>query len=117
MSLNTYEAQFMYGPQQMVDYTPGSAVDAGDVVVQSSLVGVALRAIDASAKGGLAITGVFLCAKGTGSGKALSAGTLVYWDDTNNVVTSTASTHKQFGYVVTAAGADAATVEVAKWSA
>jgi len=99
----------------MADYTPGSAVVAGDVIVQGDMVGVAIKDIAADAKGALAIDGgVWLCPKDTSSSSDLSAGTLVYWDATNEIVTSTASTHKQFGYVTEAAAAADSTVEVAK---
>jgi len=100
---------------QPADYTPGSAVAAGDVVVQGDMVGIATQDIAANALGALAVNnGVWTCPKDTGSGSALSAGTKVYWDATNEVVTSTASTHKQMGYVETAAAASASTVNVVK---
>jgi predicted RecA/RadA family phage recombinase len=60
----------------LLDYTPASAVAAGDVVVIGSLVGVAPRAIAANAVGALAVEGVFEipCATGaTGAqGSAIS---------------------------------------------
>ena len=60
----------------LLDYTPSSAVAAGDVVVIGSLVGVAPRAIAANAVGALAVEGVFEipCATGaTGAqGSAIS---------------------------------------------
>ena len=60
----------------VLDYTPSSAVAAGDVVVIGSLVGVAPRAIAANAVGALAVEGVFEipCATGaTGAqGSAIS---------------------------------------------
>lgn len=40
-----------------VDYTPGGAVDAGDVVVLSNMVGIAELDIAASALGALSIVG------------------------------------------------------------
>ena len=60
----------------LLDYTPSSAVAAGDVVVIGALVGVAPRAIAANAVGALAVEGVFEipCATGaTGAqGSAIS---------------------------------------------
>jgi predicted RecA/RadA family phage recombinase len=60
----------------LLDYTPASAVAAGDVVVIGALVGVAPRAIAANAVGALAVEGVFEipCATGaTGAqGSAIS---------------------------------------------
>ena len=72
-----------------VDYTPGSAVAAGDVVVQGDLVGVSPRPIAAGALGSLAVRGVFDVAKVTG---AIGAGAAVYWDADGNPVGGTAGT-------------------------
>lgn len=92
-----------------IDYTPGAAVPAGEVVVQGELVGVAKFPIAANALGSLSVEGVFDFAKGAG---AISAGALVYWDDTNNVATTTATGNKLIGKVVTAAASGATTVRV-----
>lgn len=86
-----------------IDYTPGSAVAAGDVVVQVDLVGVATRAIAANALGALAVAGVFDFAKATGSGEGIAAGTKVYWDTVNEVATATAGSLKLIGKTVLAA--------------
>jgi predicted RecA/RadA family phage recombinase len=93
-----------------IDYTPGSAVAAGDVVVQGDLVGVTKRAIAANALGALAVDGVFDFAKN--GGVSYTVGTILYWDDTNNVVTTTASGNKQIGKVVRAAASADTTVRV-----
>jgi len=93
-----------------VDYTPSSAVAAGEVVVQGDLVGVAKFAIAANTLGALAVDGVFDFAKNTSV--AYTAGTILYWDDTNNVVTTTSSGNKQVGKVVRAAATTDATVRV-----
>jgi len=63
-------------------YTPGAAVTAGDVVVQGDLIAVAPRDIAASVLGNLLIVGplaVFIFPKETGTGTALTVGTVVYW--------------------------------------
>ncbi len=60
-----------------VDYTPGTAVGAGSVVVQSSLVGFAETDIVANALGSLAFAGLFDVVKING---AITAGTALYWD-------------------------------------
>jgi len=41
--------------KRSIDYTPGSEVTAGDVVVQNELIGVAVADIAASEKGSLQI--------------------------------------------------------------
>jgi predicted RecA/RadA family phage recombinase len=94
------QAQFIYDGDA-IDYTPGANVSAGDVVVQGDLVGVAKRDMVASELGALAVTGVFDFAKS--AGVAFTVGQILYWDDTNNVVTTTATGNKQIGKVVRAA--------------
>lgn len=54
-------------------------------------------------------TGVFNLTKATG---ALAAGALMYWDNTNKVVTGTASTHKLIGVAILAAASGDATARV-----
>ena len=93
-----------------IDYTPGGAIAVGDVVVQGDLVGVASRAIAANELGALAVRGVFDFAKNTNV--AYTVGTILYWDDTNNVVTTTSAGNKQIGKVVRAAATTDATVRV-----
>ena len=88
-----------------IDYTPGSAVAAGDVVVQGDLVAVAKGDIAANKLGALAVGGVFDFAKNT-------VGQILYWDDTNNVVTATATGNKQIGKVVRAAATTDTTVRM-----
>jgi predicted RecA/RadA family phage recombinase len=91
-----------------IDYTPGSAVPEGEVVVFGNIIGVARAPIAANELGSLAIDGVFEFPKASGSSTAIAAGTLVYWDDTNNVITTTASSHKKIGPTI-AASVDADT--------
>ena len=95
-----------------VDYTPGSAVAAGDVVVQGDLVGVARTPIAASARGALAVAGVFEFPKATGTGKAIAAGKKVYWDAANKQATETSSGNTYLGKTVAAVGDSDATVRV-----
>lgn len=95
-----------------IDYTPSAAIAAGDVVVQGDLVGVAKTLIAANALGSLAVDGVFDFAKATGGGTAIAIGANVYWDDTNNVATTTATGNKLIGKCVKAAADADATVRV-----
>ena len=96
----------------MMDYTPGSNVAAGDVVVVGSIVGVSTRAITANILGALSIYGIFNFAKSAGSGTAIAAGTKVYWDASNEVVTTTAGSNKCIGYTVEACTDDDTDVDV-----
>lgn len=88
-----------------IDYTPGAAVPAGEVVVQGELVGVAKFAIAANALGSLSVTGVYDLPKATGGSTAIAIGVNVYWDDTNNRATTSAAAgaNKLIGKVVRAA--------------
>ena len=97
-----------------VDYTPGAAVAAGDVVVQGDLIGVAKQPIAANALGALAVTGVFDFPKATGGGMAIAAGATVYWDvaDTEAKEDSETGANKLIGKTVAAATDDDATVRV-----
>ena len=95
-----------------VNYTPGTAVDAGDIVVQGQLFGVACADIAASALGALTVAGVFSLPKATTSTSALTAGADVYWDSSGEVVTTTTSTNVYVGKVEIAAAATASTVNV-----
>lgn len=72
-----------------IDHTPGSAVAAGDVVVQSGLLAIATVPIAASELGALATEGVFDVVKANGS---ISVGAVVYWDDDGNPQGGTAGT-------------------------
>jgi predicted RecA/RadA family phage recombinase len=93
-----------------IDHTPGGALVSGDVVVQGDLVGVVLRPLAAGELGALAVDGVFDFTKNTGV--AYTVGQILYWDDTNNVVTATALGNKQIGKVVRAAATTDTTVRM-----
>lgn len=92
-----------------VDYTPGSDVSSGQVVVVNDVPLIAHRDITANKLGALAVTGgVYTC---TGDG-AIGSGKKVYWDNTNNKVTTTSSGNKVFGLTVSACSGDGSTCDV-----
>ena len=93
-----------------IDHTPAGALATGDVVVQGELVGVVTRPLAAGEAGALAVDGVFDFAKS--AGVAYTVGQILYWDDTNNVVTVTATGNKQIGKVVKAAATTDTTVRM-----
>ena len=97
---------------EAIDYTPSSAVAAGDVVIQGDLVGVARTPIAANALGSLAVEGAFDFPKATGTGSGLAAGATVYWDAVALVATATSTGNKQLGKVVKAAADADSTVRV-----
>ena len=97
-----------------IDYTPSSAVSAGDVVVQEDLVGVAKLDIAADVLGALAVAGVFDFPKTAGVGEAFAAGMKVYWDVADAVAKTDDETgaNKLIGKTIAAAGDDDTTVRV-----
>lgn len=97
-----------------IDYTPSSAVAAGDVIVQGEMVGVATSPIAADELGSLAIEGVIDFAKSTGGSTAISAGAVCYWDASAEVATEDADsgTNKRIGMAIATAGDSAATVRI-----
>jgi predicted RecA/RadA family phage recombinase len=95
-----------------IDYTPGSAVTAGAVVVQGELVGVAKVDIPASTLGALAVAGVFDFPKATGAGTAIAAGANCYWNAGAQQATTTATGNKLIGKSVRAAADADATVRI-----
>ena len=95
-----------------IDYTPGSAVTAGAVVVQGELVGVAKVDIPASTLGALAVAGVFDFPKATGAGTAIAAGANCYWNAGAQQATTTATGNKLIGKCVRAAADADPTVRI-----
>ena len=98
-----------------IDYTPGSAVAAGDVVVQGAMVGVAKTPIAAGVLGALATAGIFDAVKAAVS---IDAGAAIYWDADGDPVggtagtgaaTTTSSGNTFLGWAIAAAG-EAATL-------
>lgn len=73
-----------------IKHTPGSALTAGDVVVQSELIGIAVDDIAANEEGVLVIEGEFILPKNTGYGFAV--GDIAYWDDADDEVQNTSDT-------------------------
>lgn len=93
-----------------LDFTPVSAVSAGDVVVRGELVTIADADIISNGLGAVASEGLYNLAKNTG--EAMLDGELVYWDDGADEVTTTAAANKVIGWVIGAELAAAATVNV-----
>jgi len=70
-----------------IDYTPGADVDAGEVVVQENLVGIAKAAIDSGDLGALSVSGIFDIQQ---KAEIIVAGDAVYWDANGDSVSGTA---------------------------
>lgn len=94
----------------VLDYTPGSAVVSGKMVVVGVRVGITLAAIAAGATGPLAVDRVFNYAKL--STDVMAQGALVYYDSANDRLTTTSAGNTLAGYATAAAGNGATTVNV-----
>jgi predicted RecA/RadA family phage recombinase len=115
-----FQARFIQVGES-IDYTPSSAVAAGQVVVQGSMVGVAKVPIEANRLGALSVKGVFDVVK---ANEQQSLGAALYWDADGNpyngtagtgCATTTAGGNTFIGFVMAAAGATDETVRVL-WS-
>lgn len=93
----------------LIDYTPSSAVAAGDVVVLNDLIAVAPVAIAANALGAVSVEGVWSLPKATG---AIGQGAVVYWDSTNSNITTTSTSNKRAGKAAAAAVSGDTSVKV-----
>jgi predicted RecA/RadA family phage recombinase len=103
------QADFYHGDPVMVDYTPGSAVSAGDVVVVAGAPMVAHSDIPANTLGAVAAGGGVYTVTGNG---AIAAGTRVYWIDADNKITATPGGNRFFGFTVSACSGDGSTCNV-----
>ena len=92
-----------------LDYTPGSAVSAGDVVLISELVAVATHDIAANALGAVAYTGCWEIAK---AADTIAQGDAVYWDSTASNITTTATANTFAGHAAAAAASGDSVVRV-----
>ncbi|MCX5683730.1 MAG: DUF2190 family protein [Planctomycetota bacterium] len=115
-----FQAKFVQAGES-IDYTPVSAVVAGQVVVQGSMIGVAKRPIAAGVLGALAVRGLFDVVK---ANEQQALGAALYWDADGNpyngtagtgCATTTASGNTFIGFVQVAAGATDEAVRVL-WS-
>ena len=79
----------------------GSAVVAGEVVDLGHRIGVAIADIAANEEGDIRITGEFELAKK--SADTFTKFGTVYWDDTNNELTTTSTSNTKAGFCVAAA--------------
>jgi len=115
-----FQAAFVQAGES-IDYTPVSAVVAGQVVVQGSMIGVAKTPIAAAALGALAVKGIFDVVK---ANEQQALGAALYWDADGNpyggtvgtgCATTTSSGNTFIGFAQAAAGATDETVRVL-WS-
>lgn len=98
---------------QTIDYTPGSNVSSGDVVVLGNLVGVAAVDIDSGDQGALTVEGIVELPKASAEGE-LTQGTVVFWDDSADEVVSAGADAGNIycGHVAKTAVASATVIDV-----
>lgn len=106
-----------------IDYTASADIDAGDVVVQGQLVGIAKANISNGATGALSVAGIFDVVQ---AAESIPAGAAVYWDANGNPVggvalsgaaTATASGNTFMGFAQALTADTDSTVRVALRSA
>lgn len=85
----TQAACLRYSDEDAIDYTPGSAAFAGDVVLLGTIPLIVPADLAASVVGALAASDVWKVPKVTG---AIAAGDDIFWNPTGSPVTGTAST-------------------------
>jgi predicted RecA/RadA family phage recombinase len=106
----TMQAVFKQGNYETVDYTPtGADLDAGTVVVLNDKAYICHRTIPEDELGALAARGgvYSMLADGGSGGEVISQGDKLYWDDSSNIATATASGNTPLGW----AAADKADVD------
>jgi predicted RecA/RadA family phage recombinase len=96
---------------ESIDYTPSTtAANAGDVIVQGGLVGVATHPILVGQAGSLQIQGTFDFTKKAND--IYLVGSAVYWDASNNWTTSVSAAMAYLGKCVKAAASTDARARV-----
>ena len=96
----------------VIDYVnaSGSTITSGTAVLIGARLGVALADIANGATGSVQVEGVFTVPKlGT---DVVAAGALLYWDNTNKRLTTTASGNTLSGFAVGAAGSGVTAVNI-----
>jgi predicted RecA/RadA family phage recombinase len=103
------QAIFKSGGGRNVNYTAVGAKGEGEVVVQADLIGVSRRPLASGELGSLNLDGVYDAVKA--SGDSIDAGDDLYWDDSADTVTETATGNKYFGKATEAGASGTAVVE------
>lgn len=95
-----------------INYTPSATVATGQIVDLGNLLGVAERAITASAQGAVSPFGVFRLTKDGSSGPVFAVGDAVFFDLVNELAVRTGGSGcVYFGQCVEAAGTNQAWVD------
>lgn len=95
----------------VLSYTAtGAAVTSGQMVLMGARVGVAIADIALNASGSVQVVGEFRITKLTTD--VVAQGALLYWDNTNKRLTTTASGNTLAGFATQAAGNTDTTVAI-----
>lgn len=98
-------AYYEHGDALMVDHTPASAVDAGQMIVAGDSVRIAKQDIPANTLGALAAGGaVFKVDKAVGGSVTFADGAPVDCDETNQLAVASGDGDAHMGLAVGAAG-------------
>ena len=114
MAANSFQAKRVKsGGGMCFDHTPSSAIDAGDVVLVGTLLGIAEVDIPAGDTGSLAQDGVFDIAKESTT-DTFTAGDIVFWDSSAGTIVASpgTATDKKIGQVTEDAAATDETARV-----
>lgn len=98
-------------PGEVLDVTAGAAITSGSGILVGVRLGVALADIANGAVGSVAVKGVYSLPKL--STDVVAQGALLYWDNTNKRLTTTATANTLAGYAAAAAASGATTVNIA----
>lgn len=93
----------------VLKHTAGADISSGDLVVMSTIAGVAVTDIANGEVGSVQISGIFTLAKASG---AIGQGAKVYWNSSNSNVTTTASGNTLIGVAAKSEASGATTVDV-----
>lgn len=85
-----------------IDYAHSSATVNGDILKIGVVIGIAQGDAAANAKNAWLVDGRVLMPKTAGGSTAIAAGTKLYWDNSNAVVTATSSGNTACGYAAAA---------------
>ena len=98
---------------ESLDYTngTGSKIEAGDIVVIGTKIGIAGCDIPAGAVGSLHVEGVFELPEKSGE-SAIAMGAAVYYDATAGAITATSTGNTLAGYAAAPAAASATKILV-----
>lgn len=101
-------AQYMHDGST-IEFTPSTAINAGDIVTRGGLVGVAKLDIDAGTQGALSLSGVYKIVK---AAEKFVTGESVFWNSTASQATHTLTGNQYLGKAVAYANETDETVSV-----